>query len=544
MNTTDTQPPHASRPSETAYLPSQQQRDFWLLQKLATDPAAYNLCCTVTLDTPVSHDCLRSAISSVVSTETQLRAAFLESFNGDLSVMVSDHANVPLREMTGENLEVAIRSFATEPFQLDRAPLLRIGLVNLGSSRTMIVLVSHHLALDGNGAQRLLLNLVHSALGGPIDSSANTIGPRDYPAYVAAESRRSNMHSRADHQFWRDKISGSNSSGDPQIAGEPGQVGGASSVSIPLPPSLRSTIRHVSRTARVSPFMVLLAAVGRVAGSANPTPGGRFICGVPVDRRGEAVAVGTYTTMLPAVLSLASIDDPETLLADARVATLDALTHPYVTLHDLMRLTHRDQGSESPTSVLPWQLILNWVRSSGRSSVADARIDPPRAISTGTKSSIAVTVYDHSKDASECILSWNPEIYNEGQIRSWWRTVIHELSELCVTVSINGSPQSNPTPVEYYNVYEDSIDNLLPERNSFTSSDLETRLAVLMSEALGLPVKDFDVDTSFFNAGGDSVSASRFLAAVRKQFDMNIRMIDFFDNPTIAFLASGLHGTR
>jgi len=48
-----------------------------------------------------------------------------------------------------------------------------------------------------------------------------------------------------------------------------------------------------------------------------------------------------------------------------------------------------------------------------------------------------------------------------------------------------------------------------------------------------LPGAEIDKDTSFFSLGGDSISATRLVALIRKTFSVDLTLRDFFESPHI-----------
>ncbi|RMF98834.1 MAG: amino acid adenylation domain-containing protein, partial [Gammaproteobacteria bacterium] len=71
---------------------------------------------------------------------------------------------------------------------------------------------------------------------------------------------------------------------------------------------------------------------------------------------------------------------------------------------------------------------------------------------------------------------------------------------------------------------------------------LERSLAQLWSELLGRPVDRPDAD--FFQLGGQSLLATRMLAALQERFAVQITARDFFTDPTLAGLAAAVDGAR
>ncbi|MDL4817184.1 phosphopantetheine-binding protein [Actinomadura opuntiae] len=56
-------------------------------------------------------------------------------------------------------------------------------------------------------------------------------------------------------------------------------------------------------------------------------------------------------------------------------------------------------------------------------------------------------------------------------------------------------------------------------------------LRAIWEEVLGVSVGDHD---SFFELGGDSLTAARILARVRKSSGISLTILDIFDAPTLA----------
>ncbi|MFA1538083.1 type I polyketide synthase [Actinomadura monticuli] len=66
--------------------------------------------------------------------------------------------------------------------------------------------------------------------------------------------------------------------------------------------------------------------------------------------------------------------------------------------------------------------------------------------------------------------------------------------------------------------------------------DIERRLRVLWSEALGSP--DFTADADFFDVGGDSMSAMQVVDGIRDVYGLELGMATVFDHPTVTALSA------
>ncbi|MEL7001782.1 MAG: non-ribosomal peptide synthetase, partial [Bacteroidota bacterium] len=70
------------------------------------------------------------------------------------------------------------------------------------------------------------------------------------------------------------------------------------------------------------------------------------------------------------------------------------------------------------------------------------------------------------------------------------------------------------------------------------SGELEKRMAALWSDVLGLEKESIDVRKSFFELGGNSLDMVRLVSKLRSEFNTNIQLEVFFNNPSIAELKS------
>lgn len=69
------------------------------------------------------------------------------------------------------------------------------------------------------------------------------------------------------------------------------------------------------------------------------------------------------------------------------------------------------------------------------------------------------------------------------------------------------------------------------------SSDLEIKLVEIWSEALDLDKEKISVDSSFFELGGNSLTAIYLVNKMNQAFDINIPFPDFFNIPNIRGVA-------
>jgi amino acid adenylation domain-containing protein len=135
-------------------LSSGQQR-LWLLQQIDPTSAAYHVAGAVELGGALSVDAMARALATVVARHEALRTCFVER-DGTPVQIVTEHLDLPLpvtdldeaQEAPG-SLQRVLTTEVERPFDLTRAPCLRVRLFRLAPDRHVLLIVAHHLLVDG-----------------------------------------------------------------------------------------------------------------------------------------------------------------------------------------------------------------------------------------------------------------------------------------------------------------------------------------------------------------------------------------------------------
>ncbi|AZG46291.1 Linear gramicidin synthase subunit D [Gordonia insulae] len=152
------------------------QQGFAFHAALSTGPDAglaasdvYVSQATITLDGPLDTVRLHTAARAVVARHPALRSAFTTTESGDLVALLTGGADPGwyTEDLTGadpdrraELLDEIRKRQRAQPFTLDRAPLLRFGLVRTESESFALIVTVHHIVVDGWSMPLLLRDLL------------------------------------------------------------------------------------------------------------------------------------------------------------------------------------------------------------------------------------------------------------------------------------------------------------------------------------------------------------------------------------------------
>ncbi|HEY0603974.1 MAG TPA: amino acid adenylation domain-containing protein [Herpetosiphonaceae bacterium] len=144
------------RDQSTAPLSFSQQR-LWFLEQLDPGTAAYNLPQAVRLQGRLDVDVLRRSLNEIVRRHESLRTTFAAS-EGEPHAVVApalelDLPIVDLRDLPVDEREQTIQRWmqteATQPFDLQRGPLLRVRLLRQAADEYILLINIHHIVSDG-----------------------------------------------------------------------------------------------------------------------------------------------------------------------------------------------------------------------------------------------------------------------------------------------------------------------------------------------------------------------------------------------------------
>jgi amino acid adenylation domain-containing protein len=190
------------------------QQRLWFLDRYLDAGCAYNVCQAFDLTGPLDVDRLRAGLNLVVSRHESLRTSF-RMINGALQQVIAPTADVPLRHLVlpapppADELDATLHAEATQPFDLASAPLLRAAVWQCGPDRSVLMLVSHHIIVDGWSLKILLeeLSAAYAAFtaGTTPELPALTV---QYADFALWEQQALAQPESAGLDFWKTRLAG------------------------------------------------------------------------------------------------------------------------------------------------------------------------------------------------------------------------------------------------------------------------------------------------------------------------------------------------
>ncbi len=409
------------RPESAPLVLSAAQERMWFLSRLAPDSVAYHVPQVLELHGAVDLESLRAALRKVLERHPILRSAFpaadgrpgvvLQPLPGDV-LLVESRAGAGSKE----DVDAWVRELSAQPFSLDTGPLYRFRLLRLGSDHHVLLLLFHHIVVDGISVERVLREVAEQYEAIHAGQQAELPAPALDFFDVAHWERTEQASARHTSQleYWSRQLDGI-----PQLLELPtdfprpaalGDKGGVTP-RVRLRPELARAVRAYCRRERVTPFMALNAACAallhRCSGQED------FCVGTPVAGRNhpstEAV-VGLFVNTVALRTRISPSESFADLVHQVRETTLNALAHqelPFDRVVEALRIPR--SLSHAPV----FQVMFDLQQEHPRPPFAHLR-GQAREVDVGTaKFDLSFSVVE-DPDGFELYVEYNSDLYERS----------------------------------------------------------------------------------------------------------------------------------
>ncbi|MEW2547321.1 amino acid adenylation domain-containing protein [Streptomyces sp. NPDC047002] len=547
----DPRPSGAAAPDGGLAPLSDGQRHMWLAQRLDATGAAYNVCLAVTLSGPLDVPALRHALRALVVRHDVLRTRYVtgaDEFPRQIADPPPAPADLPLpvtdlRDAEDGAFDAALARLAGHRFDLARDWPVRTALWRTGDDEHVLGLVVHHIAWDGGSWPVIAAELgagYTAAVEGRAGEPVAAIEPRYAEITAGAGESRA---ARDDLDHWERRLAGL--PGPLRLpADRPGGQGGLRR-SVVLPAAETAVLTEFAARRRVTPFTLLLAAMGVLLhrhGAGTDLPIGS--AGMNRDTGAAQALVGNFGNTLVLRLDVAGDPSFETLLRRADAVRAEAFTHqdaPYDTVAARLRraggdaarhggdlfnvmllfLTQDMTGPRLPGLRTRWRNVHNGTAQFDLSFEAFL-VDGELEIEATCHAAL------FSKERLDALL---------GDLRGLLRAAVAAPDAPVSALPVSVLPVPVGAPAEHAEHTEHTEQG---DGAARTPAEVEALVRDTMAELLEQPAGSVARDGDFFALGGNSLLATRMVAALRAALGTDVSLRDVVGLRTPAALAAAV----
>ncbi|MBC9914695.1 non-ribosomal peptide synthetase [Chitinophaga varians] len=335
------------------YPVSYSQRQMLLLDEIATGFYGSILGKTVAFSGALDLAALRKAVAALISRHESLRTQFIKR-EGNYWQQVIDPVLFPLEIDREDRKEKIIHAVLHERFDLGKAPLLRMGLIQTGDGSYLLTFAMHHIISDGISLHVFIAELLQ--LYGAYSKGQSLALPplkvqyKDYACWQHSDIAKEKL--AASGEFWHQVLAGElpviNLPYD--YPRPPVKTFIGKSVSFSYSPQRFGRVKTLSQEADTSLFITLLSLVKILL--YRYTDQDDIIVGIPVSGRKQeelTQQIGYYINMLPVRTSIDGGASYSGFLSDLKARCIAAYQHedyPFDKLID--ELLDKRDTSRSP----------------------------------------------------------------------------------------------------------------------------------------------------------------------------------------------------
>ncbi len=488
---------------------------------------------------------LHEALQTVVTRHPNLAARFSQQFDEPVQIIPADPA-VPWRyielDADGVDADEQIRQVCAAEraavFNLANQPAFRAALIRTADDQHRFVLTNHHIVMDGWSLPILLGEMFASYYGQRLPTA---VSYRRFVAWLAGRDRE------AARAVWREVLAGFDT---PTLVGPPDRLGlgrrGVASFVVPeqttraLSELARSRHTTVSTVLQAAWAQLLISLTGR-----HDVAFGAVVSGRPAEVAGAESMVGLLINTVPVRARITAATTTSDLLDQLQNAHNHTLEHQHLALSDIHRVTGQERLFDT---VFVYE---NYPTDTAALSGVDGLAITELA--NRDYYHYPLTVQALPGRELDLRVQYRADVFDaagiEALIERFKRVLVAMTADPTQPLSSmdqrDGGAHARldgwgnrtvlaepaPTPVSAPK-YQENGGGYAP------ATRVEQILAGIYAKVLG--VDRVGIDESFFDLGGDSLSAMRAIAAINTALDIQLAVPTFFDAPSVTSLSQQL----
>lgn len=396
------------------------QRRFWFLDRFAAEQGALcNLAIGLKLQGSLDHDALHTALEATIRRHDSLRTSFLFA-NGEPMQRVLANPELPLHrlslaEISDEAKQAAVRDFANEPFDLAAAPPVRIGLLALSETETLLLICLHHIICDGwslGVMTRDFAEFYRAAVERRMPALPQL--HRNYVEYAAVQRAAESQEDFASSlRRWTKRLAGAPDALDlhtdrPRRA-ERRHAGGK--VELYLDPTRAARLHDLAGATGTTLFMVLLTGFATLL--SRHADQEEVVIGSPIaqrpDRDSEGV-IGCFLNTLPLRCTLSGRPSARTALERAREVVLEAFELQDVPFETIVTAVDRPRSLDRTPVFQAMLVMLNMPQEV--LSLPDLQVSGLEDTQSAAQFELTLFVHERADGSQRLVLQYDADLFD------------------------------------------------------------------------------------------------------------------------------------
>jgi amino acid adenylation domain-containing protein/non-ribosomal peptide synthase protein (TIGR01720 family) len=492
----------------------------------STGDDVYAVQLDVALSGPLDSEQLRDAVQAVVSRHPNVAARFCR-FDEPVQLILADPV-VPWRYLdlggdgaADEQIHKVCAAERAAVCDLAQQPAFRAALIRVADNRHRFVLTNHHIVLDGWSTPILLQEIFAAYQGYRLPAP---VSYRRFMTWLADRDRAGALAA------WRKVLAGFDT---PTLVGPRDRMGPGARASRSFKLSAATTwaLGKVARSHHTTASTMLQGAWAILLTSLtghHDVAFGTVVSGRPADVVGAESMVGLLINTVPVRADITAETTTVDLLGQLQSAHNDTLEHQHLALRDI----HGIAGQERLFDTV---FVYENYPTDG-------------AESSGVRE-LAITEFS-SRDYYHYPLTVQAGLGRKLDLRVQFRTDVFDVAAIealierfkRVLVAMTSHPNR---PLSSMDLLGDvrpapapKAPKALKAPDRAPTTRVEKIVAGVYAQVLG--VNSVGVDESFFDLGGDSLSAMRAVAAISVALETNLAVSALFDAPSVSSLSERL----
>ncbi|MDT5151280.1 MAG: hypothetical protein QOI01_3013, partial [Mycobacterium sp.] len=490
------------------------------------------------LSGPLDPNRLRDAVHTVVNRHPNLAARFCDRFDEPVQVIPADPAAawqyVELDPGVDgeEQIQQLCAAERAAVCDLANPPAFRVAVIRTAADRHRLVLTNHHILMDGWSLQILLREIFISYYGHRLPAAVS------YRRFVSWLAGRDTGGARA---AWREVLAGFDT---PTLVGPQDRlgIGPRDFQSFRVSEEATRAVHELARSHHTTVSTVLQAAFAQLLCSLtgqHDVAFGAVVSGRPAELTGADSMVGLMINTVPVRANITPATTTKDLLEQLQSAHNHTLEHQHLALSDIHRITGQERLFDTVF------VFENYPTGTAASESVDELVITE--VNDRDYYHYPLTIQAAPGRELGLRLQFRTDVFDaatvEELIEQFKRVLVAMTSDptrrLSTGALLEGRgrrAEAQPTKTDSALEHQDTGDG-----DRAPASLVERILAGIYAHVLG--VDRVGVDESFFDLGGNSLSAMRAIAAINTAFDINLAVNTFFDASSVRSLSQQLADT-